>query len=33
MAVIRSAVGKNRMLHAHFTTMHVIDAELLAMEF
>ena len=30
---IRSAVGKNPMLHAHFTALYVIDAELLATEF
>ena len=29
---IWSAVGENPMLHAHFTDVHVIDAELLAME-
>ena len=28
-----SAVGENRMPHAHFTSLCVIDAELLAMEF
>jgi len=30
---IRSAVGENPMLHAHFTTLCVIDAKLLMMEF
>jgi len=30
---IRSAVGEHPMLHAHFTALCVIDAELLAMEF
>jgi len=29
--VIRAAVGDNPMLHAHFTALCVIDAELLAM--
>ena len=29
---IRSAVGENPTLHAHFTAVCVIDAELLAME-
>jgi len=30
---IRSSVAENRMLHAHFTTLCVTDAELLVMEF
>ena len=30
---IRLAIAANRMVHAHFTTVCVVDAELLAMEF
>jgi len=30
---IQSAVGENPMLHAHFTAVCVIDAELLTMKF